>query len=126
MVSVPDYESAIKRAVNVLRDGGKFSVLNFQRMMGAKGWFLNPMYTFIFWATHQDINRQPWKTMEKYLAKVCKEDINTRTVSCYLAWGTKPTIGSSTAQEQASNRYILKDAKQGELATQMCPGIRDM
>lgn len=77
MVSIPDYESAIRCAVDALKENGIFSVLDFQLVGGVKGRFLNPIYRSVFWSTHQDINRQPWKTMAKYVAKVHKEDVNT-------------------------------------------------
>jgi len=111
MVSIPDYESATKCAVNGLREGGGFSVLDFQLITGVRGWLFNPVYEFIFWSTHQDITRQPWKIMQKYLANVCKQDINTKMVSCNIAWGTKPTIGVLTNKEHASNLCVLEDVQ---------------
>jgi len=89
MVSIPDYESAIKCSVDVLKEGGKYSVLDFQPIPGAKGLLLNPILKLFFQATRQDVSRQPWKTMERYLANVCKEDISAGVVWCYIAWGTK-------------------------------------
>jgi ubiquinone/menaquinone biosynthesis C-methylase UbiE len=53
----PRLQKALKKSVDVLKEGGKYVVLDFQLMSGIKGLILNPFYKMIFKATHQDVTR---------------------------------------------------------------------
>ncbi len=89
MVSIPDYEKALKNSIEALKEGGKYVVLDFQLMSGIKGLVLNPPYKIIFKATHQDVTRETWEKMKHYLRGVTKEDFSGWLASYYIAVGIK-------------------------------------
>jgi demethylmenaquinone methyltransferase/2-methoxy-6-polyprenyl-1,4-benzoquinol methylase len=92
MVSIPDYIGALKNSIDVLKEGGKYVVLDFKENPGYAGKILNPIYRAIFSATHQDITRTPWKEMKKYLEDVEIEEFPFGSIlgTVYIAHGTKP------------------------------------
>jgi ubiquinone/menaquinone biosynthesis C-methylase UbiE len=92
MVSIPDYEKALKKSIDVLKEGGKYVVLDFQLMSGIKGLILNPFYKMIFKATRQDVTREPWKNMKHYLRGIKKENHSGLLASYYIAAGQKMKI----------------------------------
>jgi ubiquinone/menaquinone biosynthesis C-methylase UbiE len=92
MVSIPDYKKALKNSIDVLKEGGKYVVLDFQLMSGIKSLILNPFYKMIFKATYQDVTRKPWKDMKNYLKDVKKENYSGFLASYYMAIGTKKGI----------------------------------
>ncbi len=110
MVSFPDHEKALGNSVKPLKKGGKYVVLDFQLMDGLKGKILNPTYKLPFKATHQNLGRKPWKTMEKYLNNVVKEDFSGRFASYYIASGVKSTssLGGETKRRARENLILVE------------------
>ncbi len=94
MVSFQDHEKALENSVKTLKNNGKYVIVDFQLMDGLKGRILNPIYTLPFKATHQHLDIKPWKTMEKYLKNVVKEDFSGWFASYYIASGAKTDLRS--------------------------------
>jgi demethylmenaquinone methyltransferase/2-methoxy-6-polyprenyl-1,4-benzoquinol methylase len=89
MVSISNYEKALKTSTTFLRKNGRFVVLDFKLKSGIKGRIFNPIYKLIFKITNQDITREPWKKMQSYLRNVKKEEFSGLLGSHYIAVGVK-------------------------------------
>ncbi|MFQ6052562.1 MAG: class I SAM-dependent methyltransferase [Candidatus Hydrothermarchaeota archaeon] len=87
MVSFPNYRKALKNSIKALKKGGRYVVLDLQQTAGITGRILK----LFFEATHQEITREPWSDMEKYLSGVEKEDLPLMggIAMYYIASGTK-------------------------------------